>query len=286
MSKIGRLLENLEAPSPDGAHVLRLSKDTLTLDKQGKIVNAIKIRAATDFPALPAGTVLLGKAYDFTPSGVTFEGLVRLSLGYNANDLPGKVASVYMGFNTPETGWVEVETERGVTAGIGTVSAPIDHFSIFAVLARTSGESSAVVAGGSPLFGASNLAVTRSHSTFWSYFPLVTVDGGGVRLSVDASNTGTQTGDWDLVLAVDGRTKGRTRLSLDPGQTRNVKFSVGGNLPGKHRVQLGNAAGEFVTVWTVNWWLLLLAAAVAAAVGWLVSMYIRRLRFARGKARS
>ena len=284
MSKDGWLLEDLDAPSPDGTHLLRLPKGTLTLDKQGKIVNAIKIRVAEIVPELPSGNVILGKAYDFTPSGITFDGQVRLSLGYNASELPGKVVSVSMNFHTPETAWVEMQTEPGVIAGIGTLTAPVKHFSIFAVLAKTALASP--VATGAPVFGAANLAVTRAHNTFWSYFPLVTVDGKDVKLSADVTNSGSQKGDWDLVLKIDGRTKGQTRVSLDVAQTRNMIFSVGGNLPGRHRVQLGNLTGEFATVWTVNWLLLVPVVIIAAVVGFLISMYIRRLQAARAKARS
>jgi hypothetical protein len=39
-------------------------------------------------------------------------------------------------------------------------------------------------------------------------------------------------------------------------------------------------------VWTFNWWLLVPLVVVAAIVGWLVSVYIRRMRIARAKARS
>ena len=75
----GRLLSSLEAPSPDGAHLFEMEDGTRTLDDEGEVVTLIEIREI-ETPSLPGNTVVVGKAYDFTPSGDTFDRPTSITL--------------------------------------------------------------------------------------------------------------------------------------------------------------------------------------------------------------
>ena len=142
MGSDGRLLTPLKAPSPDGTHLFEMARWTKTLDAKTNIVTLIEIREAGATP-LPANTVIVGNAYDFEPSNITFSNTtfnqpVWLTLGYDVNNLPEGVTSVTLAYYTAETGWTELEpkTEGGVVAGVGKLTVPLDHFTIFAILAK------------------------------------------------------------------------------------------------------------------------------------------------------
>jgi hypothetical protein len=135
MSSDGRLLNSLEATSPDGIHLLHMEEGTRTLDSEGNIVTLVEIRYAAEVPQLSRHTLLLGRVYDFQPTGSTFSKQIILSLAYDIDLLPEYVTSVALAYHSTELGWVELESESGVVAEVGRVTAPVEHFTIFAVLA-------------------------------------------------------------------------------------------------------------------------------------------------------
>ncbi len=132
----GRLATPLEAPSPTGIHLLQMEEDTRTLDPEGNVVTLIEIREAAELPELPPNTVVVGPAYKFEPSGIAFDKSVRLTLGYDLNQLPEDVTSVALAYHTAEAGWMQLKGEIGVVAEVSKLTAPIDHFTIFAILAE------------------------------------------------------------------------------------------------------------------------------------------------------
>ena len=135
ISSDGRLIRSLEARSPDGLHVLELAMGMRALDDEGNIVTLVEIRLA-EIPKLPSNTVLVGHAYDFRPSGTGFDKPARITLGYDVAQLPERVASVALAYYTTEAGWTNLEPESGSLAELGRLTAPTDHFTIFAVLAE------------------------------------------------------------------------------------------------------------------------------------------------------
>jgi VCBS repeat-containing protein len=134
ISSDGRLIRSLEAGSPDGTHLLQMEMGMRALDDEGNIVTLVEIRLA-EIPELPSDTVLVGHAYDFGPSGTVFDKPIRITLGYDVAQLPEHVASVALAYYTTEAGWTNLKSESGSLAELGRLTAPTDHFTIFAVLA-------------------------------------------------------------------------------------------------------------------------------------------------------
>jgi hypothetical protein len=283
MSDEGRLIDDLNSPNPDETHWLRLIKDTLTLDTEGKVVSAIKIRIAKETPPLPAGTVVIGNAYDCTPSGITFDGRVRLTLGYTVSALPAQVSSIRMAVYTPDTGWTDCQTESGV-AGIGSLTARVEHFSVFAILATT-GSSETQANDNNPVFSAAHLKVAPNRSTYWPFFPLLVLDGMNVSVTTDVTNSGGVDGTWDLLLKVDGKDREIAQVALNTSETKTVTFTIHGSSQGEHTVQVAGLSGQYVTKWTINWWLLIVVALILAVAGWIVFLAVRRWRLARVRGR-
>jgi len=254
-------LHALTAPSPDDSHLLEMEKGTRVLDSDGNVVTLIEIREA-ETPQLPDNTTLLGNAYDFTPSGTAFSTPVRLTLGYDVNELPDDVVSIALAYYTAESGWVELEAESGVVAELGKQSARVHHLTIFAVLAKTTAQAAAAP----PTFEVTNLSITPSESKGWDTVTFVTRTGEEVTITVEVTNNGSQRGSYTAVLSMNGIQQATKEISLNPGQTQKIAFTVGPNEPGNYAVEIGGLSGEFVSSVRVSWGLI---AGLAAALGLL-----------------
>jgi len=70
-------------------------------------------------------------------------------------------------------------------------------------------------------------------------------------------------------------------ITLSPGQSQMVVFSIPDNEPGRYVVQIGDLGGEFQTWVWINWWLIggLTAAFILLVwVAWYYGYYRRRLQ--------
>ena len=259
MNADGRLMDKIEAFSPDGRHCLRLEEGTRMVDADDKVVTLIKITRPAQTPELPPHAVAVAGAFDFTPSGTVFDKSVRLTLGYDVHTLPAQVASLVLARYSPEAGWQELESEGGTVAALGSLSAPVDHFTFYALLATPAG------AGVS----AANLAVTPLQDKGWRIIFPLTHTGREVVIEAEFTNSGGQSGLFDAILKVDGEVKDHQLLVLGPNETKTVTFRLNGIVPGNHTVELANLSGEFTTSYRVNWWVIAVLVVILIALGWL-----------------
>jgi hypothetical protein len=264
ISSGGRLLNSLEAPSPDGTHLLEMDKGTRTLDDKGNVVKLMRIREAAEVPALPGSIEVVGNAYDFKPSGIIFNKPIRLTLGYDINQLPENVRTITLAYFTTESGWIGLEAESGIVAEVGKLTAPVDHFTIFAVLAETNPAA----------FRLSNLTITPSLPKFWRILTFVVRTGEDVNVNVEVTNHGGQQGTYTAILTMNGVAVGEKELTLGPGESQELGITVTGNEPGRYVVQIGDLSGEFVSDSWINWWLILGLVATLIGIGWLVRKYV------------
>lgn len=256
----GRLIGPMNAYSPDGDSLLYLAKGTRVIDNNGKWVNLIRIKYAEKVPELPADTLLVGNAYEFSPDGASFDNEVTLTLGYDVAELPAQVTSLVLGCYNEESGWVELIAPEGLVAGVGETTAILEHFSIFTVLAKTTG----------PSFRVANLNITPDRRVFWRFFPLAESGGNEVTISFNATNTGGQRGVHKVALKIDRNIVEEKYLILEPFQTEHVIFTITGIEKGKHLVEVEGLSGQFNTFFTLKWWLFAIIIIVLAAAGLLI----------------
>ena len=171
----GRPIKRMEAPSPDGIHLVEIEAGTGASDNASNVITLIEIRE-TWAPELPENTQLVGKAYEFKPSGTVFDKPIKLTLGYNANELPDEVISVGAAYYTIRDGWIYLETEATSVAELGKLTAPVNHFTVFAVLAKVTMPQLPPEPTPTPepepgkvpaLFSLNNLSITPSVSRFF-----------------------------------------------------------------------------------------------------------------------
>jgi uncharacterized repeat protein (TIGR01451 family) len=252
----GELLETLQAPSPDGRHLLEIQQGTIVVDSEGNVVTLIEIREA-EKPGLPANTTLLGDAYDFQPSGIMFSIPASATLGYDLDDLPENVVSVALACYTDELGWTEFASQGGVVAELGRETAEIDHFTIFAVLARTATGSAPSIDQAVADFLLNNLAISLSRSEVWEFLTFVVTTGEDATITVEVMNIGGKGGNYTAFLKLDGVIVATQKVSLEPGQTETITFNIGPNEPGTYQVEVGGLHGEFESSVWINWGLVL-----------------------------
>jgi len=291
----GRPIKRMEAPSPDGTHLVEIEAYTGATDNTGAMVTLIEIREAAA-PELPENTVLVGKAYQFKPQGTKFDKDIWLTLGYNVTDLPEYVVAVGAAYYTVEDGWTYLETETTSVAELGKLRAPVGHFTIFAVLATVSVPTPPEPTTLPPekpeppkpevtepppapaMFKLSNLSVTVSVTRFFENVAYIVITGEDAFITVDVTNTGGQPGRYTAILIINGEERDRKDVALEPGQTETLTFIVADNEPGIYTVVIGDLSGDFLSQFRINWWLISGSAAALVLVICLVWYLVRRKR--------
>ena len=262
MQSTGQLCVALAAPSPDGMHLLEMKKGTKTVDSEDEIVKLIEITGVTA-PALPAYTVLVGSAYEFSPPGITFDQLISLTLGYPVVELPGDTLSVAMAYYSEGSGWTMLEAESIQVADIGILTSLIDHLSIFAIIAEVP----------PPEFTVANLVVSPEEIS----------PGEDVTISVLATNTGGSTGSTPVVLRVEGEVEDTAEATLAPGASDTITFSTTRDEAGTYGVTVNGLSGSFtVTEAPFPWWAVGLGVGLGALLlaGGAAYLWIWRPRMA------
>jgi hypothetical protein len=176
--------------------------------------------------------------------------------------VPTKNAEVFIANYDTQEGWLALGPVPGAVAEIGKAHGLVNHFSLFAVVARLEEPAPAK-------FEVSNLTINP---------PQIKLNDK-IDVSVDVANTGGKNGDYELELAVDGAVKSSTRATVAAGKSQAVTFTLSGDSVGKHQVEVAGLVGEFEVVNTttpisINWWLIgsligiVVVLAIWSILGW------------------
>jgi hypothetical protein len=232
-----------------------MEMDTQIVDvKNNSIINYIKIIEAAEIPEIPEGTVLLGKVYDFLPSGIEFSKPATISLGYDTGELPAGVTSVRLAYYTPESGWTYVDSEGSLDTMPGVITRQIDHFSIYAVLAESSPSS------------LGNLTIETTESRTWNKITFLKRTGKEATVSFTATNDSLTPTQDVLVLKLNGDVNQAEIVSLQPGETKEVVFAVKVDDTGEYTVSVGDLSDIFEHTLWINWPLILVIVAIVLII--------------------
>lgn len=83
----------------------------------------------------------------------------------------------------------------------------------------------------------------------------------------DISNDGGQIGDYSASLVINDEAASSRDITLVPGQSHELTFTLSGNAPDHNIVQIDNRRGGFTMVRWTNWPLI---ARLATALGFLI----------------
>jgi uncharacterized repeat protein (TIGR01451 family) len=302
----GRPMKTIVATSPDGAHVLEIPQGTAARNASGGEVLLVVIRE-TASPQLPQNTVLIGSAYNFEPSGTTFDKPIKLTLAYDVNDLPERVRSVGTAYYLAVPGWTYLETESDIVAELGRLTSPVNHFTVFAVLAQVEPEAPVIPppppttttqpqpsqppppppppppATAPASFTLSNLDIETSMQETFGVLTYVRRTGEAATVSVDVTNNGGQAGSYNVVLTVNGVERASQVVSLVPGQTLTLEFNLPSNETGTYDIEIGGLKGSFLSEMWINWWLIVATAALIALIVWGIWFLVSRRKKKRSE---
>jgi len=269
----GILVETIEAVSPDGVLILLLPQGTRVLDHTGNPLNLIEVKPVTP-PKPPPDKLVIGPGYDIQPS-CTLDPPIKIILYYDPQALSDGISEedlVTAYYDQAQLVWTGMPTI--VDTKVDTVTASLSHSSVFAILA----ESPAVVEV--PSFSASvyNLRVTPSRVRMWGALPFAVRTGEEVTVTADVVNSGSQEGNYSVILKLNGHTRATQEITLEPEQSEQVIFILSGIEPGHYIVLVNGLTGEFVSSLWINWWLIVggLLTALAATGGLAVWLYKRK----------
>jgi hypothetical protein len=120
--------------SGDNNVILYVLGGTASETSTGTLLNQISIVHLAAPPAIQTGAGMVTPAYDFTPSGTTFNPSVTLEFRYDSAKIPSGVAETSLQiayFDTTKNAWVTVPSI--VDAVNKFIAAQTTHFSVYAV---------------------------------------------------------------------------------------------------------------------------------------------------------
>jgi hypothetical protein len=261
MTTSGQLLESLSATSADGLNELEMRAGTTTLDSDGEVVELIEVTEVTA-PSLPAGTAVVGQAFDFGPGSMTFSKPVGITLGYTVTDLPDDTIALNMvHFIGDGSSYEIVETEDSQTAELGFLIGQADSFSVYAILADI------------PAFEVSDLVIDPSRHETWGFPTFTAREGEEALITADVTNTGNYEATYTANLQVNGETVDSQTITLAPDQTGQVEFTISDIETGDYEIVLGDQSTTFESFFWINWLLIVLIPValilIALLAGWL-----------------
>jgi VCBS repeat-containing protein len=180
--------------------------------------------------AAPDKGNIVGLTYKLEPEGATFAPPITLNLLYKDEQIPAGVneKDLVIGYwDTTKNQWV-VLAGCVVDAANNTITAPLRHFSTYAVLYIPPKVTPAS-------FSLSSLAIS----------PAMVKVGETVSISTTVTNSGGSTGSYSLVLKVNGSQVETKEISLDPGKSQTVQFSAKRDAPGEYTADINGNSGKF-----------------------------------------
>jgi predicted GH43/DUF377 family glycosyl hydrolase len=131
----GVLTQDVDAWSNDNNVLLYIPAGTAVLTSSGAPLSQISVTPMTTPPAVPTGAGIIGLAYDFEPSGITFNPAATIRFSYNPASLPTGVSPSSLQiayYNSSTSSWVTLTTTEVDTAN-HFIYAQISHFTTYAL---------------------------------------------------------------------------------------------------------------------------------------------------------
>ena len=132
----GRFTSTATASSADGNVTVTIPAGVTGLTASGAPITQISITPITsNRPAPPTDAAAVGLYFDIQPSGSTFSSDITITVPYDPGNIPAG-SSPYIAWYNPATGqWEQLHTVSIDTVN-HTITASVDHFSTFAILAN------------------------------------------------------------------------------------------------------------------------------------------------------
>ncbi len=129
----GGIQKEIKGTSQDGNLTITILDGTTALDRDGKRLKTLEVLVNEDPPAPPENTSIIGLAYDFEPTGATFNPPIAFTWVYDPVTFPGDVADLVLAYYSEELSrWIELPCI--VDSVTHTITASVSHFTTFAII--------------------------------------------------------------------------------------------------------------------------------------------------------
>jgi len=264
------LAVDLLGPSLNLSHSLLLERGTHAPVVDETTYYLIVVRELEEIPPLPEGLTAI-VVFNITPTDALFNRDIFLTLGID--ELPEDALNVTMAYyDDIDEVWETLEFEVGGPSGVAelTLSAPINHFSIYGVLAELEPTAPPQPAH----FVPSGLSITPGvEKTVF-----VTKTGESVTITANIANDGGEEGTYDVVLKLNGQTVDTKTVTVGAGQTKQVSFTQSGLDYGQYDVAVASLTGDFTASRAIAWWLIILIIVAIGLIIWGIVWGRRRRR--------
>jgi hypothetical protein len=138
--------------------------------------------------------------------------------------------------------WTKLDSTVNTVAK--EVTASVSHFTIFAIrgisetTAQAAASTATVAASSSAAFGFSDLTAV----------PETVGPGENVTLSVRVINTGASEATGDVVLTINDKTNIQKEVTLEPGKSQPVSFTVSESDAGNYKISIGGLSTGFQVI--------------------------------------
>jgi len=258
----GKLLESANASDAQGQMTLQLDYGTQVLCVDNKVPQKLEVKVA-ESPTAPRAAQVLDEVYEVSaylkgktsPSPFVISPAGRLVLRYHLGDLPEYTSLVYIACYDAEQGWMQLGLAD--VAMVGELTPEVSQPMVFAIMVQ-------VTAPPASRFRVTDLVIG----------PIKARPNDEITINVTVTNIGDTPGDCTLQLRIDGQDRGTKEISLNPGESTVVSFTITESLKGMHVVEIADLEGNFrIVVVYRPWWLSSMAA------GGLVIYLERRRRW-------
>lgn len=219
--------EPASVSSPDARVKLQTGLHTKARNSNGLGVNNIQIKKIAQPATSPASCSLIGSAYEFMPTGTTFDPPANLTFTYATADIPegipeNNLSITYWNAHTDQ--WVAMPSL--VDSKTHTVTAQVSHFSVYAIMGSKQ-----------PLteFKISPLTVSPDDISA----------GEAFNINVQVNNIGSLAGTYELVLKVNDVVELTKEVTVDAGSTQELNFNMAEDTAGTYNVDINGVTQSF-----------------------------------------
>ena len=229
VTQSGRFVKDVSFNSKDNKFAVGIDKDTIGLIN-GSSLYRIGLNKMADPPAPPAGTHIIGSAYDLTPDNTTFEPPITITISYNPDDIAEGISEddlVIFVWDRASEIWVELDSSVVDTVN-NTVSASVSHFSAFVILADE------------------QVATPASFTITYLSVSATSVDpDDSVIINALVTNNGDLTGTYEVILKINNVIEETKEVTLEGGASRTVAFTTTRTTPGRYSISVGDLTSSF-----------------------------------------
>jgi hypothetical protein len=225
----GVFTEAVTFESEDGDLVISIPEDTVGKTEDGDPLPSISITKKLSFPSAPEDAAFVGMPYDLEPDGASFNPPITITFTYDPTKLPKGVEPKSLGlayYDEDTKSWVMLDpTSIKIDPETHTITAEIDHFTLFGVMAST------VPAE----FTISGLALP---STSVGIAEQATI-------SAMVANTGDVSGTTTVTLKINGTAVASKSVKVAGLESKKVSFSVVQGKAGDYKVEIDGLSGTY-----------------------------------------